>query len=106
MRDTKDNRDDWDGINIRDKLSRVYIKEGSLQPLSSLNLNPKWHNLGKLILAPSLAHKHIIRLKKVSEIQNLILNQPCNSWWKYDKNSREIEKTPRKKKLLTVFLKK
>ena len=50
MRDTKDNRDDWDGINIRDKFSRVYIKEGSLQPLSSLNLNPKWHNLGKLYL--------------------------------------------------------
>ena len=67
MRDTKDKRDDWDGINDRNKLSRVYIKEGSLQPLSSLNLNPKWHNLGKLILAPSLAHKHIIRLKRVSK---------------------------------------
>ena len=69
MRDTKDKRDDWDGINDRDKLSRVYIREGSLQPLSSLNLNPKWHNLGKLILAPSLAHKHIIRLKKVSKTE-------------------------------------
>ena len=66
MRDTKEKRDDWDGINDRDKLSRVYIREGSLQPLSSLNLNPKWHNLGNLILAPSLAHKHIIRLEKFS----------------------------------------
>ena len=95
MRGTKDKRDDWDGLNDRDKLSRVYIRKGSLQPLSSLNLNPKWHNLGKLILAPSLAHKHIIILKKVTEIQNLILNQPCNSWWKYDKNSKRGHLTHR-----------